>query len=198
MRRWPFVVLVAIVLLEAALLAWLGTMFGFAEVVLIVVLTALVGGLLVRAEGRRKLRGIRRSLAAGEPPTDELLDGGLLIVAGLGLLTPGILTDAIGLLFVLPVTRVPIRWGLKRWVVVPLLDERTGGMASGEVYTGGFPEPEGSGSVDPEDFDLGGGSAAAGGGSSGSGDGPGAGGASGAPDDVVDLDRDADDDGDER
>lgn len=197
MRRWPFVVLVAIVLLEAALLAWLGTVFGFEEVVLVVVLTALVGGLLVRAEGRRKLRGIRNSIAAGQLPTDGLLDGGLLIVAGLGLLLPGILTDALGLLLVVPVTRVPIRWGLKRWVVVPLLDERTAGLASGEAYTGGFPEPEGAGSVDPEDFDLGGGSAAAGGSSPGGGDGPSAGGASGPPDDVVDLDRDADDDGDD-
>jgi UPF0716 protein FxsA len=197
MRRWPFVFVFVFAVVEAALLAWLGTRFGFEEVVLLVVLTALLGGLLVRAEGRRKLRGIRNSIAEGDLPADELLDGGLLIVAGAGLLAPGILTDVLGLLLVVPLTRVPIRWGLKRWVVVPMLDERTDGFASGGVYPGGFPEPEGSTSVDPEDFDLGPGSAAAGG-SQGSDDGPGSG-ASGATDDVVDLDCDAEDrSGDDR
>ncbi|AGN02144.1 phage T7 F exclusion suppressor FxsA [Salinarchaeum sp. Harcht-Bsk1] len=156
MRKWLLGLLLAIPLVDAAVLAWLGTLLGWAEVVLLVVLTALIGGLLVRAEGRRTIRGIQRSLAEGEPPTDGLIDGGLLIAAGAFLLTPGVVTDAIGFLLVIPVTRAPIRWALKRWIIVPKLDEKTGGFASGNVYTFGFPQPGENEGVDPEDFDLGG------------------------------------------
>lgn len=144
MLRWiavllliPFfdAVLLAIVVSQTTYLGWVG-------MVLLVVLTGLVGMLLVRAEGRRTLGKMQRSLVRGEPPTDQLLDGGLLIAAGAFLLTPGLVTDGLGLLFVVPVTRIPIRVGLKRYVIVPYADEKTGGFASGQIYVGGFPNQE--------------------------------------------------------
>jgi len=61
------------------------------------------------AEGRATLARVQRKLARGEPPTDELLDGGLLIAAGAFLLTPGLVTDAVGFLLARPLSRVPIR-----------------------------------------------------------------------------------------
>ncbi|MFC6771330.1 FxsA family protein, partial [Halorubrum pallidum] len=82
---------------------------------------------------------VQRKLARGEPPTDELLDGGLLIAAGAFLLTPGLVTDAVGFLFAFPLSRVPIRVALKKYVVVPYLDSETGGFTTGNVYVGGFP-----------------------------------------------------------
>ena len=126
-------VLVAIV--GWGLLTWLQT-------IALVVLTGLIGMILVRAEGRNTLARFQRKLASGTPPTDELLDGGLLIASGAFLLTPGLVTDLIGFLLVLPPTRYPIRVALKRWVVVPYLDKQTGGLGSGEVWTFGFPDPE--------------------------------------------------------
>jgi len=183
MPKWPLVLLLAIPLVDAAVLVWLGGQFSWTMVVLLVVLTALIGTLLVRTEGRRTIRGIQRSLAAGEPPTDGLVDGGLLIAAGAFLLTPGIVTDAIGFLLVVPITRAPVRWALKKWIIVPKLDAKTGGFASGNVYTFGFPQSEGPESVGPEDFDLGG----AGGNPFGARD---ADGDASAGDDTVDLDRD--------
>src|SRR6056297_693957 len=126
-------VLVAIV--GWGLLTWLQT-------VALVVLTGLIGMILVRAEGRSTLARFQRKLAAGSPPTDELLDGGLLIASGAFLLTPGLVTDLIGFLLVLPPTRLPIRVALKRWVVVPYIDKQTGGLGSGKVWTFGFPDPE--------------------------------------------------------
>ncbi|GAB3687498.1 membrane protein FxsA [Salinarchaeum chitinilyticum] len=197
MMKWLLALLLAIPLVDAAVLAWLGTKLGWAEVVLLVVLTALIGGILVRAEGRRTIRGIQQSLAKGEPPTDGLIDGGLLIAAGAFLVTPGIVTDAIGFLLVIPVTRAPIRWVLKKKVIVPKLDSKTGGFASGNVYTFGFPQSEGTESVNPEDFDLGGagGPGAPGGPFGGTGDSPDVdsdAGESGSAsdDDTVDLDSD--------
>ncbi|QFU81692.1 FxsA family protein [Natronorubrum aibiense] len=142
MLRWIFALLL-IPFLDAVILAIVvsqTTYLGWVGMVLLVVLTGLVGMLLVRAEGRRTIRKMQRSLAQGKPPTNELLDGGLLIAAGAFLLTPGLVTDAIGFLLVLPVTRLPIRAGLKRFVIVPYADKKTGGFASGKVWTFGFPD----------------------------------------------------------
>lgn len=136
--------LLVIPLLDSIVLVGLvasGTLGGV-QAVALVVLTALIGMLLVRMEGRRTLAKIQRSLAAGNPPTNELMDAGLLIAAGAFLLTPGLVTDAVGIALTLPLTRVPIRMALKKYVVVPKLDERTGGMASGSAWTFGFPNPE--------------------------------------------------------
>lgn len=160
MLRWIFVLLL-IPFLDAVLLAviaWQTGYFGLVGMVAIVVLTGLVGLLLVRAEGRRTIRKMQRSLQAGNPPTNELLDGGLLIAAGAFLLTPGLVTDLIGFLLVLPPTRIPIRMALKRYVVVPAIDERTGGFATGKVWTYGFPDsgdPRASGSTSGDTVDLG-------------------------------------------
>ncbi|EMA19788.1 MULTISPECIES: FxsA family protein [Haloarcula] len=122
-----------------------GVLFPVPPLVLIalVVLTALVGMLLVRAEGRATLRKIQQRLAVGELPTDELIDGGLLIAAGAFFLTPGLVTDFVGLLLAVPFTRYPVRAATRRWVVRPYIDAKTGGFASGQVYIGGFPDDEG-------------------------------------------------------
>lgn len=185
MRKWLLLPLLIVPLVDAAVLAWLGGQIGWVAVVALVVLTALLGTMLVHAEGRRTIGGIQRSLEAGKPPTDGLIDGGLIIAAGALLLTPGLVTDLIGFLFVVPLTRAPIRHVLKTKVIVPKLDERTGGMTSGKVWTFGFPTPEEPRDVRAEDFDLGG--------RSGSSSGGGAGSSSG---DTVDLGDDEYDVGD--
>lgn len=167
---WLLVALLVVPLVDIAVLLWLGSIFGWVEIVLLTVLTALLGTLLVRAEGRRTIRKIQRQLGEGTPPTDGLVDGGLLIAAGAFLLTPGVVTDAIGFLLVVPLTRIPVRVALKRYVIVPKLDEKSGGFASGNVYTFGFPDPEGTEDVDPSDFDLGPGSGGTGPGPDGSDD----------------------------
>ncbi|WP_222920177.1 FxsA family protein [Natrinema sp. SYSU A 869] len=161
MLRWIFALLL-IPFLDAVLLAVIVTQFGFVNwvgMVLLVVLTGLVGMLLVRAEGRRTIRKMQRTMAAGKPPTNELLDGGLLIAAGAFLLTPGLVTDLIGFLLAVPLTRIPIRAALKRFVIVPYADKKTGGFASGNVWTVGFPNDETSGgATEPTDggtYDLG-------------------------------------------
>ncbi|MCU4740753.1 membrane protein FxsA [Halobacteria archaeon AArc-m2/3/4] len=141
MLRW-ILALLFIPFLDAVLLAvvFSRTEFGWAAMVLLVVLTGLVGMLLVRAEGRRTMRKIQRSLAKGTPPTNELLDGALLIASGAFLLTPGLVTDLIGFLLVVPLTRIPIRAAIKRFVVVPYMDKKTDGFTTGKVWTFGFPD----------------------------------------------------------
>ena len=156
--RWVIAALLAIPLADTLLLLPVAGAIGFVQTVLLVVLTGLVGMLLVRAEGRHTLGKLQRKAATGEVPTDELLDGGLLIAAGAFLLTPGIVTDAIGFALAIPVTRYPIRAVLKRYVVTPYLDRATGGFASGNVWIGGFPDGDGGGgdddvvNLDPEEY----------------------------------------------
>ncbi|MFW5939306.1 MAG: FxsA family protein [Halolamina sp.] len=141
--RYVIAALLLIPLADAILLVFVAGEIGAAATVLLVVLTGLVGMLLVRAEGRHTLARIQQKAARGEPPTDELLDGALLIAAGAFLLTPGVVTDALGFLLVLPPTRYPIRTLLKRYVVVPKLDQQTDGFVTGGVWTSGFPNDDG-------------------------------------------------------
>jgi len=179
--RWVFLALLLVPLADAVFLVFVAGELGWEVTVALVVLTALLGTLFVRAEGRATLARIQQSLAKGEPPTDELVDGGLLIAAGAFLLTPGLVTDALGFLIVFPVTRVPFRWAVKRYVR-PKLDAETGGFATGNVYTFGFP-----GDDDAKGGPFGPGSSSGGG--AGGGGGPFGGGGGG--DDTVDLDEDA-------
>ncbi|WP_302081787.1 FxsA family protein [Salinibaculum rarum] len=140
-------VLLLIPLLEMLLLVVLSTYVGWQLIVLLVVLTAFVGMLLVRAQGRQTLRKIQQKTARGELPADELLDGALLLVSGAFLLTPGLLTDLLGFLLVIPVTRYPIRLAVKKWVVVPYADAKSRGFVTGNVYIDGFPNDGGTADV---------------------------------------------------
>ena len=169
--------LLLVPLADAFLLVLVAAEIGPVLTVLVVVLTALLGMLLVRAEGRHTVRKIQQKLAEGEIPTDELLDGGLLLVAGALTLTPGLVTDALGIVLVFPLTRIPIRAVARDYVVVPYIDKKTGGFATGNVYLGGF-------SFDGEGSDAAGAGA-------GVDPGPGGFGGTGEAEDAYDLSEDA-------
>jgi UPF0716 protein FxsA len=161
MDRRIIAVLLLIPLMDVLVLVLVAGWIGTVPTVALVVLTALIGMLLVRAEGRHTLRRIQEKVAEGRPPTDELLDGGLLIAAGAFLLTPGLVTDAVGFLLVVPPTRYLIREATKRWVLVPIADAKSGGFVTGQVYVGGFsgggPDDRSPGRApgDSEEYDLG-------------------------------------------
>ncbi|KOX97252.1 FxsA family protein [Halorubrum tropicale] len=137
--RTLLALLLVVPLVDALFLIVVATRLGWPVTVALVVLTAVLGMLLLRAEGRATLARLQRKVAQGKPPTDELLDGGLLIAAGAFLLTPGLVTDAVGFLLALPLSRVPIRVALKKYVVIPYIERETDGFLSGNVYIGGFP-----------------------------------------------------------
>ena len=101
-------------LVELALLIYVGTLIGPWYTILIVVATGILGAVLAKRQGTAILNRIRNSLEQGILPSDELLAGALVLVGGLVLLTPGIITDILGFALLIPQTRRAIAGWLRR------------------------------------------------------------------------------------
>jgi UPF0716 protein FxsA len=100
---------ITIPIAELALLVWLGSRIGFWPTMGLVVITGVAGAALARAAGVRVIHEIRAEVAAGRMPVNHMLDGMLILVGGVMLLTPGILSDLFGIALLLPATRSVIR-----------------------------------------------------------------------------------------
>jgi len=88
---------------------------GTPETILVLILVAVAGTWLMKRAGLGVLRRLQEKTERGELPTDDLVDGALVLGAGALLLTPGFLTDIVGLVLLLPPTRALLRPGVKRW-----------------------------------------------------------------------------------
>ena len=104
-----FVAFLVVPLAEIYVISRIGHLLGLPLTLALLLAISLIGAVVVKREGMRTWRAVRASLAAGRMPGRELVDGALVLVGGALLLTPGFLTDAVGLLFVLPVTRPAVR-----------------------------------------------------------------------------------------
>jgi UPF0716 protein FxsA len=111
-----FLIFTLVPVIELGLLIKIGSHIGVINTIAIVILTALVGSYLVRQEGIAVVFRIRESMQQGVFPADDLMNGALILVAGALLLTPGFFTDAIGMLFLIPVTREYIKKHVKRYI----------------------------------------------------------------------------------
>lgn len=100
--------------LELALLINVGSHIGALNTILIVIGTGVVGAALSRYEGFRVLMKVQDSLQRGIMPSAEILDGFMILAGGIALLTPGFITDVLGLFLLFPVTRAGIKWLLRR------------------------------------------------------------------------------------
>lgn len=103
-----FIIFAVMPIAEIALLLNVGEMIGGWETLAIVIITAFIGAKLVRGQGIATLHEIRVKSAHGEVPAENLVEGLMLLVAGVLLVTPGFITDAIGFLLSIPATRKPI------------------------------------------------------------------------------------------
>lgn len=96
-------------LIELALLIPLGIQIGLWPTIGLVVATALLGAFLAKLEGSRALAKIKQELNSGKLPADSLLDGLAILIAGVFLITPGVLTDVVAIGLLIPPLRVPLR-----------------------------------------------------------------------------------------
>ena len=100
---------------------------GVLETLGLLIVVSIVGAWLVKAQGIGLIRRVQAKLAAGELPGKELVDGALILFAGALMLTPGFVTDTVGLLLLLPPTRAVVRTFLmKRFSV--MADARVAGF----------------------------------------------------------------------
>ena len=109
---WLFLLFVAVPIVEIALFIQVGGVIGLWPTLAIVVLTAIAGSTLMRAQGAMTLNRLQTALAEGRNPSDPIAQGAMILVAGVLLLTPGFFTDAVGLALLLP----PVRLLLIRWI----------------------------------------------------------------------------------
>ncbi|MGI8433259.1 MAG: FxsA family protein [Nocardioidaceae bacterium] len=110
------VLFVAVPIAEIYIIIQVGQVIGALPTLLLLVFESLLGGWLVKREGRRAWRALTETFAHGQVPGRELADAGLVLVGGTLLLTPGFLTDIFGFFFVLPITR-PLARRLLLYVV---------------------------------------------------------------------------------
>jgi UPF0716 protein FxsA len=92
-------------LLELGLIIKLSQYIGLALTITLVAITGLVGALLANTQGTRVIDRINIALNQGKMPANHLIDGFLILIGGALLITPGVVTDISGLLFILPFSR---------------------------------------------------------------------------------------------
>jgi UPF0716 protein FxsA len=105
-----------VTVVELTILIPLGQALGTLPTVALVLGTAVLGGTLAKQQGLAIWRRIQKQLANGQLPSDSLLDGLAVIVAGAFLMTPGVLTDVAGISLLIPVLRSPLKSWLKTHV----------------------------------------------------------------------------------
>ncbi len=109
-----FLLFTLVPLIELYLLIRLGTYIGGVETIALVIGTGVAGGLLAKSQGLAVFDRMRAELNQGRLPAESLFDGLLILIAGAMLITPGLLTDGLGLLLLIPRSRQTFKSWLKR------------------------------------------------------------------------------------
>lgn len=146
-----FLLFIVFPIAELYVIIQVGSSIGFLNTLGLIVLVAVVGSWLVKREGMRVWRRFNDSVSQGRVPTREILDGVLILAAGALLLTPGFLTDVIGVLALFPPTRAVFRTMLSKraqrgTVIVRGFGSTRGGRPSpmsGDVIDTDGTEPRG-------------------------------------------------------
>ena len=145
-----FLLFLGIPLIEIGLFIQVGGLIGLGPTLIVVVATAFLGSWLLRAQGLSTFRQAQSDMSEGMLPVDQVIHGLFLLVAGVMLLTPGFMTDALGFLLFVP----PIRLALGRRLLKYI---KTHGEVRMETYSSSQ-GPQGSGPtiidgevIDPKD-----------------------------------------------
>lgn len=112
---WLFLAFLAVPLIEIALFIQVGGMIGLFPTLAVVVLTAIIGTWLVKAQGRLAINNLRTSFSELNDPSEPLAHGAMILISGALLLTPGFFTDAVGFALLAPPVRSAVfQWARKR------------------------------------------------------------------------------------
>jgi UPF0716 protein FxsA len=100
---------VLVPIVEIWVIIQVGQAIGAWWTILLLILDSLFGSWLIKHEGSRAWRALREALASGRMPARELADGALILIGGTLMVAPGFVTDAFGILMILPFTRPVFR-----------------------------------------------------------------------------------------
>jgi UPF0716 protein FxsA len=124
----PLILLFIVVpIAELAVIIQVGQEIGVLWTIAILIADSVLGSVLMRSQGRAAWRRFNEAVQAGRPPAREVLDGALIIFGGALLLTPGFLTDLLGLTLLLPPTRAVVRRLLARRLLQRMVVSVSGG-----------------------------------------------------------------------
>ncbi|MFT5297362.1 MAG: UPF0716 protein FxsA [Colwellia sp.] len=105
MFRFLFILFIVVPIIEIMVLMNVGSWLGVWPTIAIVIITAWLGAKNVKQQGIATLNSVQSKMAQGEMPSDEIVAGLLLLVAGVLLMTPGFVTDFFGLSLLIPSVR---------------------------------------------------------------------------------------------
>ena len=147
------VIFVAVPIIELFVILQVGQAIGVLPTVALLVVDSVLGSILMRTQGRAAWARFNAALAERRVPAREVVDGVLIVFGGALLLTPGFVTDLLGLSLLLPPTRAVLRGVIARRVLPRMMVTAVGGAAAGgrrRPAPGGGHDVEGSASeVDP-------------------------------------------------
>ena len=101
---------------ELYILIEVGKKIGSLTTIGIIILTGIIGAYLVKGQGFMILKKIQNDLNEGIMPGDSLIQGVIILAGGILLLTPGFVTDIIGFIFLIPVSRRVVKKYLLKWL----------------------------------------------------------------------------------
>src|SRR5918999_6009357 len=104
-----FLFLLAMPIVELAVIVQVAEEIGVLETLAVLVAISIAGAWLLKQQGLATWRSLQATMARGQVPTKEATDGALILFGGALLLTPGFVTDAFGLLLLLPPTRALLK-----------------------------------------------------------------------------------------
>lgn len=139
------VLFIVVPIAELYVIIKVGELIGVLPTLALLLADALLGSLLLRHQGRGAWRRFNEAIAARRFPGKEVADGVLIVIGGTLLLTPGFITDVVGLFLLIPPTRAIARALLRRFTVARFT------VVS---FPGGSTTPRGDSGRRPYDFDA--------------------------------------------
>ncbi|SFG43481.1 FxsA family protein [Sporolactobacillus nakayamae] len=116
MQKKVLITLLLYAFAEVCALIYVGSLIGGLNLILILLLSVIFGIWMVRRQGFIILQKINDDLSQRRVPAESLLDGACLLIGGLLLCSPGLISDSAGLLLLIPKLRVLLILRLKRWI----------------------------------------------------------------------------------
>lgn len=143
------VLFIVVPIAELYVIIQVGELIGVLPTLILLLADALLGSLLLKHQGRGAWRRFNEAIAARRFPGKEVADGVLIVIGGTLLLTPGFITDVVGVFFLLPPTRALTRGLLRRYAAGRFAVVGVGGAGPGT-----FRPPPGAGGRPSRDYDF--------------------------------------------